>query len=526
MKKHIIISSTIFVAIAVGSILFQNIVLSDPRIISLKQKIQLLNNKITNVPGSALVQKKRRAMKYHLIQTLAHQSKVPSCLELKRLEPTTPSGFYQLYPNPTSARPDLVDCVFDAAGNTLEATTIKTSSDAQQALSRSTGSSPFYETVFLKANGTTSPVRKAFPGIVQITRVVPTSAQTPCAVANYGFDAAGLWVKNRCEGQFILLTANGTRYLDALDPASVKPLIGAIQSARLLPGSKLQVTGWACETGNAAPIETQLYFGDAAIGGVFISAKPSGLATGPVVSANCQTQNVGHGFSYTVDLLENASMTAEQKARVQHSTKTQHIDPAKNKLFIYAVSHKPQGFALKKLTGSDSIVIPKASNIHQIIGNLDTAVVANGALAVRGWACHIGDPRPMGIHIYRNFQAGKGGIYIGGGSANINHEVGVSHRCVSGATAHRFEIKIPTASKVLPANAPLYVYGISLIAGKSNTLLGNSGTVKIPVYPGSPSLCPPQPALRCGNDQRVLILKDKLGCNVQHCMQVHSGSDR
>ena len=85
-------------------------------------------------------------------------------------------------------------------------------------------------------------------------------------------------------------------------------------------------------------------------------------------------------------------------------------------------------------------------------------------------------------------------------------------------------IKIPVASQSLPSNAPLYAYGISVLPGKPNAMLSNSGNVKIPVYAGSPQLCVP-PKLRCGNDQRLVVTKDALGCEVRLCTQVHSGSD-
>ncbi len=523
MRKNIFRTGILVGAISTVLLLFQNMNPNDPRIASIKQQIRFLNIKMIQFPGNASVQRNRKAIKHQLLQTLAAKARVVSCAELKRLEPSAHAGFYQLYANSTSATPDLVDCVFDSTGNVLRDAVLVSAASVRLPTATNTLASRYYQTVTLQANGTSTRVRTAFPGIIEIARVVPTSANTPCPVSDYGFDAAGIWVKDRCAGQFILLTANGTRYLNALYSSGLRQLKGGIGSVRLLPGKKLKVTGWACEVGTTAPIETQLYFGDAASGGVFISAKLTGSATGESVSDQCETQNAEHGFEYTIDLVQNASLTTEQKATLRQWTETIQGDAARNKLFMYAVNHRAQGFTLQRLAASGTIPVLVPNQIGDVMGSLNNAVVQGGQLVVTGWSCHRGYTRQIRVKVYRNYPAGRGGILIGQDLADITHEAGVSNKCLGGGTAHRYSIRLPVPSQSLPSNAPLYAYGISTVTGVEDAMLANSGHVKIPIYAGSPPLCTPQ-ILQCRGGEILRVTTNGLGCRIRSCHEAPEGS--
>ena len=90
---------------------------------------------------------------------------------------------------------------------------------------------------------------------------------------------------------------------------------------------------------------------------------------------------------------------------------------------------------------------------------MTTAKNENGMMVVRGWVCEIGVPTPMAIIVYRG-ERGRGGVFLGQGMANINHENGVTSACNTTGVGHRFEVKIPVDAKLV-ANAPLNAFGVS-----------------------------------------------------------------
>jgi hypothetical protein len=515
MKLNFKYSILLLLPFLVVGLLFTNAGTVDQIQVSILQNIQRINGHLANPSFSQTAKETLRGHKIYLVNRLAKRLGLASCNGLKQAIPALESGVYMTY---------------DVAGaNTYKTRYCDVStmqdfelqSSASNLLRIDSNIAPYFDTFSLRANSTATPVRYEIPGVVQVIRVTPLSAQTPCPTTSYGFDAAGVWAKNNCQAQFMVLTAQGTRYLDALDPQSVQPFKSGITSIRL-NANKLLVQGWACQVANNTPTEVQLYFGDASLAGVFMATQVTSVAHSPAVVSQCQTSaQATHGFNFSVDLVENSTLTQVQKEALRLWSRT----PENKYIFLYAVAHKENGFSMHTVSSSGEVLIPKVSDFNQITGALDNASVIGSDLLVRGWACHIGDPRSIGIHIYQKYPAGQGGVYIGGGAGNISHEAAVSNRCLGGGMAHRYAIKIPLASKVLPSNAPLYVYGISLISGIANTLLGNSGNVKIPVYTGSPPLCTPSTVI-CSNDQRLLIGKDKLGCEVRQCMQVRSGSDR
>ncbi len=513
IKKYIII---VLAPVLLVAFLYTNTTTVDQTRMSVIQNIQRINGHLANPSFSENAKNTFRGHKIYLVNRLAKHLGLSNCNMLKQTIPSLDSGLYMTYDTAGAPTFDMRYCDMTTLQDIEMESNVRISSLEIQ------NSAAYYETFSLRANNNATPVRHEIPGVVQVIRVTPLSPQTPCPAANYGFDATGFWVKNNCHAQFMVLTAQGTRYLDALEPQAVQPFKSGITNVRLLADKKLQVQGWACQVRNNNPIEVQLYFGDASLQGVYMATQTTDGVHGPVVRSQCETSaEAKHSFTFSVDLAENSTLSLAQK----NSLKLWNQYADNKHIFLYAVAHKENGFSMHTVAGSGTVLIPKATDFNQVIGAFDTAVVTNGELIVRGWACHVGDPRPIGIHIYQKYPAGQGGIYIGGGAGNISHEVGVSRRCLGGGTAHRYAIKIPTASKPLPSNAPLYVYGISLIPGKTNAMLGNSGNVKIPVYVGSPLLCTPS-TVRCNYDQRLWITRDALGCEVRTCMQVRSGSDR
>ena len=439
-----------------------------------------LNTQINNPQFSQNARLFFRRHKVTILNYLAAFEKVQSCNQLKQLESTVLSGVYTLFP---LAKPKGQIFLCEYTGSFVTQTFLKDVEDVQARCLENGGcltEADFYTEVNCIPTSGNSPVYCPVEGVYGVPTLV-SAANSYCTDSNFGFDQNGLWVKGGCRGLFRMTkvpTANFTGKLVRWPAHGTGTQYRLDIMHKSQPGPYITLTG--CITGSS-----------------LVPLKQSGTEQVAILTGFC-TSNVQY------------KLTNESRVRVCELRPTAPTQLCSSY------------FAVEDVV---DIKMPLPHEVGNIIGALDTAQVIGPDLIVRGWACHIGDARSIGIHIYQKYQAGQGGVYIGGGAANISHKPGVSIRCMGGGVAHRYAIKIPTASKPLPSNAPLYVYGISLIPGKTNAMLGNSGNVKIPVYVGSPLLCTPS-TVRCNYDQRLWITRDALGCEVRTCMQVRSGSDR
>lgn len=452
--------------------LFTNTTSVDPVSTSLLRNIQDIDGLLAQPNISQATVETLKGVKLYYIGRLSRHMGLSSCNSLKAIIPSLESGMYSTYRTSGAETFDLRFCDL-TTNQDLEIRT-----NVSMNLRQEEVSSTYYETFSLSANNTSTPIRKNLPGILQVLKVIPNSPQTPCAISDYGFDSAGFWVKNKCQAQFMVLKAQGTRYLDALENSNVPELKGEITNVVLLEGDQLRVQGWSCEVGNNSQIEVQLYLGDAGVNGIYMASQSTSLAHNAIVGSQCQTSgSAKHNFSFTVDLKVKPTHSADQKAAIldlSHSRENDHI-------FIYAVSHKENGFSMFRLNGS-GVHRYKIGNIN---GWVDSVVHENNQLVVKGWSCHVDDARSMSVDIYHGNLAGlPGSVLLGRKNANVNHESAVSAICKGGGVAHRYVAQFPLSTSHVPPGSPIYVYGINLVPGRANSLLSGSGTLKTPVADG------------------------------------------
>jgi hypothetical protein len=112
-----------------------------------------------------------------------------------------------------------------------------------------------------------------------------------------------------------------------------------------------------------------------------------------------------------------------------------------------------------------------------VIGQVDNILSENGHQVLRGWACNVGDPDPIGVQLFIKGPAGSG-QFITGGTADHPSEPDIATACDAKGTAYRFEFDLSALQRTNP-NASLYVHGISS-SGGSNNLLSGSGSLHVP----------------------------------------------
>ena len=113
----------------------------------------------------------------------------------------------------------------------------------------------------------------------------------------------------------------------------------------------------------------------------------------------------------------------------------------------------------------------------RVRGNIDEVAWRNGRPVLRGWACDVGDPDSIYVHLYVNGPAGSG-QFVSSKLASVASEPGVAAACQSHGTNLRFELDL-SALRTSSPNALLYVHGISG-SGGANNLLDRSGALHVP----------------------------------------------
>ncbi|MCD9033825.1 RHS repeat-associated core domain-containing protein [Luteimonas sp. Y-2-2-4F] len=115
----------------------------------------------------------------------------------------------------------------------------------------------------------------------------------------------------------------------------------------------------------------------------------------------------------------------------------------------------------------------------QVIGHIDGVFqLANGSYETRGWACEVGRAQSISVHVYAGGPAGSG-TWVGATTALHASDSGVTQRCGTPGTAHRFVMPLSVAVRKQLANKKLYIHGISQTGG-ANSTIANSGLYGMP----------------------------------------------
>lgn len=141
--------------------------------------------------------------------------------------------------------------------------------------------------------------------------------------------------------------------------------------------------------------------------------------------------------------------------------------------------------SIQDISYAKEIYGPPTSNasgtFSPIIGSIGQVTLNSGKLDISGWACHIGLPDSLRVHIYSGGEINKGGVLIGNILSSFNHDAAIEKRCMGNGKAYKFVTSINLSSYTnIKANKAIYAYGISKVSGISNSLLSNSGQFFIP----------------------------------------------
>ncbi|MCM2323485.1 MAG: hypothetical protein NDJ90_09510 [Oligoflexia bacterium] len=230
--------------------------------------------------------------------------------------------------------------------------------------------------------------------------------------------------------------------------------------------------GWACQKYNSTPISIHLYFGGTA--GQEGASGYNGMATGlpapgylanlpsePAVAEACESKGVNHRFSINLN-----------PYLVPHGGQSVHVHGI-----------NPFGFGNPVISRSGVLAVPSP-----IRGQIDGVFERDGQFEVRGWACRVGSPDSIPLHLYLGGSAGTAGsagfngMHTGlpspGYVANLASEPAVATACGGTGTRHRFRIPLAPYLPVYRGQ-PVYVYGMSTVGG-GHRLLERSGLARLP----------------------------------------------
>ncbi len=120
---------------------------------------------------------------------------------------------------------------------------------------------------------------------------------------------------------------------------------------------------------------------------------------------------------------------------------------------------------------------PPVAPTPKVIGSVDGILQTSGRTLLHGWACNVGDPDAIFIHLYLGGPAGTG-QFFGQFTPSVPSEPAVAAACQTQGSLYRFEVDL---SGFLASNpgAKVYVHGISSTGG-SNELIANSGLYALP----------------------------------------------
>lgn len=478
MKKFI--SKTSFRSIALSSglisflVVFTNMTQSEraevlvqiqPMINESLRLSQKLNSQtLSNELRSYVISHKKLVTKY-----IGLRIRAKNCLELRQVDTSMISGEYLMSPEESLDRKELFRCTI-ANGQLTENVKIRD----VDLMSLETGVDADNSNVFIyssevacnSANGANQ-TRCNVAELVELPQLI-TEKSSGCVInQSYGVDHLGVWVKNDCRATFLvrrhrsladlqaLSLEEETAFLNTMQVQDTSQMNGYLDSVTFV-NNKVEVRGWVCGVGFARSLAIFIYQGPFKQGGINLGLALANSNHEAGVTSACRTGGVGHRFVSRLDVTP-----AMISGRPIH---------------VYAVSPFREN-TLYQVKYSGTKFMPALPGF--VTGTLDQVAITDKGIVLHGWACQVGDPRPVAMIVYRQ-PVTTGAPTIAVGTANQNHEAAVSARCSSGATAHRYQIPIPQ-SAMLKYGDPVYIYGLSKIQGKPNAAMAGSGkTTPIP----------------------------------------------
>jgi hypothetical protein len=128
--------------------------------------------------------------------------------------------------------------------------------------------------------------------------------------------------------------------------------------------------------------------------------------------------------------------------------------------------------------GSNKSVTANFTFTATVMGVVDGVYLNGGQSRLSGWACAVGWPSSIPVHVYRGGAAGSGGTFLTAAMASVASEPGVAAACQSTGSAYRFSIPLDSWSSQHHGET-LWVHGISPF-GRPNNAIVNSGAFRIP----------------------------------------------
>ena len=123
----------------------------------------------------------------------------------------------------------------------------------------------------------------------------------------------------------------------------------------------------------------------------------------------------------------------------------------------------------------------------KVVGHIDGVTVdaSGNDASVSGWACSLGLPRSITVHLYVGGPFGTGTM-IGGYDATVASEPAVAAACGVASGSYRFVIPLANDTRSQYAGQKIYVHGVSPV-GNDNDLIADSGTYSVPALPTAPA---------------------------------------
>lgn len=222
------------------------------------------------------------------------------------------------------------------------------------------------------------------------------------------------------------------------------PISGAVKGNVEGISSTGIVSGWACLSGQSAPVDVHIYAGaSAGGGGTIVGGGTANVASEPGVGQACaDPTNSPHRFNIQI----NATGQSGKKIYVHviNNSTNPTIEPAG----VHSIPN---------------ISAPVGKEIRGVIDRVES----DGTVV--GWLCLAGQAAPAEFHVYGGGAAGVGTM-VGSGIANVSSEPAVAQACGDSTNSpHRFAYKPPAGW----SGKTIYIHGIN---NSDNKTITNSGS--------------------------------------------------
>ena len=131
------------------------------------------------------------------------------------------------------------------------------------------------------------------------------------------------------------------------------------------------------------------------------------------------------------------------------------------------------------LSGSGFVQAISLSQPPSIKGHIDNIIFENNTYYINGWACQVGDPQSIQVHVYLDGSYQDGGSFFKAAFADYTSEPQVSTACQTTGVNHRFRIPIHYDELKVDASREIHVNAISK-QSNINPPIGGSGQQLIP----------------------------------------------